>query len=82
MASGDDKAASQAGHMAAPTSNADAHLTLANGEPSTHGAKLTFQLCSDMECESNVGLGNSRGTRTRFAKWDLGPGRGLGEKER
>ncbi|MGZ3234538.1 MAG: hypothetical protein ACXWIW_11805, partial [Croceibacterium sp.] len=45
MASGDDKAASQAGHMAAPTSNADAQLTLANGEPSTHGAKPPFALC-------------------------------------
>jgi hypothetical protein len=39
MASGDDKAASQAGHMAAPTSNANAQLTLAKGEPSTQGAK-------------------------------------------
>jgi len=39
MASGDEKAASQAGHMAAPTSNANAHLTLAKGEPSTQGAK-------------------------------------------
>jgi hypothetical protein len=39
MASGDDKAAEQAGHMAAPTSNAHAQLTLANGEPSTQGAK-------------------------------------------
>lgn len=42
MASGDDKAAPKAEHMAAPTSNANAHLTLANGEPSTHGAKRTF----------------------------------------
>lgn len=40
MASGDEKAASQAGHMAAPTSNANAQLTLAKGEPSTQGAKL------------------------------------------
>jgi hypothetical protein len=39
MASGDEKAASQAGHMAAPTSNANAQLTLAKGEPSTQGAK-------------------------------------------
>ena len=39
MASGDDKAAEQAGHMAAPTSNAHAQLTLANGEPSTQGAE-------------------------------------------
>jgi hypothetical protein len=41
MASGDEKAASQAGHMAAPTSNANAQLTLAKGEPSTQGAKQT-----------------------------------------
>jgi hypothetical protein len=39
MANGDDKAASQAGHMAAPTSTANAQLTLAKGEPSTQGAK-------------------------------------------
>ena len=39
MARGDDKAATKAGHMAAPTSNAAAQLTLANGEPSTQGAK-------------------------------------------
>jgi hypothetical protein len=39
MASGHEKAASQAGHMAAPTSNANAQVTLAKGEPSTQGAK-------------------------------------------
>lgn len=39
MARGDDKAATKAEHMAAPTSNAVAQLTLANGEPSTQGAK-------------------------------------------
>jgi len=38
MASGDDKAASKAGHMAAPTSTCKAQLTLAKGEPSTQGA--------------------------------------------
>ena len=37
MASGDDKAASKAGHMAAPTTKCSAQMTLANGEPSTHG---------------------------------------------
>jgi hypothetical protein len=41
MANGDDKAASQAGHMAAPTSTVNAQLTLAKGEPSTQGAKRT-----------------------------------------
>ena len=38
MASGDDEAASKAGHMAAPTTKCIAHMPLANGEPSTHGA--------------------------------------------
>ncbi len=42
MARGDDKAATKAEHMAAPTSNAVAQLTLANGEPSTQGAKLSL----------------------------------------
>jgi hypothetical protein len=38
MASGDDKAASQAEHMAAPTSRRGSpKKPLANGEPSTHG---------------------------------------------
>src|SRR5918998_632613 len=41
MARGDDKAATKAEHMAAPTSNAVAQLPLANGEPSTQGAKQT-----------------------------------------
>jgi hypothetical protein len=43
MASGHEKAASQAGHMAAPTSNANAQVTLAKGEPSTQGAKRTAE---------------------------------------
>jgi len=38
MASGDDNAASKAGHMAAPTTKCIAQMPLANGEPSTHGA--------------------------------------------
>jgi hypothetical protein len=38
MASGDDKAAAKAGHMAAPTTKCSAQLTLANGVPSTQGA--------------------------------------------
>ena len=42
MARGDDKAATKAGHMAAPTSLAEAfNKTLANGEPSTHGTSRT-----------------------------------------
>jgi len=41
MARGDDNAATKAEHMAAPTSNAVAQRTLANGEPSTQGAKRT-----------------------------------------
>jgi len=53
MASGDEKAASQAGHMAAPTSNANAQLTLAKGEPSTQGAKRT----SESGRNPNVALG-------------------------
>ena len=43
MARGDDNAATKAEHMAAPTSNAVAQRTLANGEPSTQGAKPTFK---------------------------------------
>ena len=40
MASGDDKAASKAGHMAAPTTKCSVQMALANGEPSTHGAAV------------------------------------------
>jgi hypothetical protein len=41
MASG-DKAASKAGHMAAPTTTGSVSNTLVNGEPSTHGAMVAF----------------------------------------
>jgi hypothetical protein len=45
MASGDEKAASKAGHMAAPTTTCSVSNTLANGEPSTHGAVADPPLC-------------------------------------
>lgn len=44
MASGDEKAAPKAGHMAAPTTTCSVSNTLANGEPSTHGAVAVRQL--------------------------------------
>ena len=45
MASGTWKAASKAGHMAAPTSAVQKlQKILANGEPSTHGLKRLFWL--------------------------------------
>jgi hypothetical protein len=59
MASGDEKAASQAGHMAAPTSNANAQITLAKGEPSTQGAKRTCK--SAGVSYSSIALRNSAG---------------------
>ena len=49
MARGDDKAATKAGHMAALTSNAVAQLTLANGEPSTQGAKRTCSCLQEFD---------------------------------
>ena len=42
MASGSCTPHQKAGHMAAPTSLAAHQLTLANGEPSTHGVNETF----------------------------------------
>jgi hypothetical protein len=77
MASGDEKAASQAGHMAAPTSNANAQLTLAKGEPSTQGAKRNErswplpdrQLSGAENVEADVHLRSS--TVGRPSSWDL-----------
>ena len=42
MASGLRVPHKQAAHMAAPTEGQNIKNTLANGEPSTHGAKRTF----------------------------------------
>jgi len=42
MASGLCVPHKQAAHMAAPTEGQNIKNTLANGEPSTHGAKRTF----------------------------------------
>jgi len=42
MASGPCVPHQQAAHMAAPTKGQSIKNTLANGEPSTHGAKRTF----------------------------------------
>ena len=42
MASGHRVPHQQAAHMAAPTEAQNIKITLANGEPSTHGAKRTF----------------------------------------
>jgi hypothetical protein len=44
MASGLYVPHQQAAHMAAPTEGQDIKKTLANGEPSTHGAKRTFKV--------------------------------------
>jgi hypothetical protein len=41
MASGQCVPHQQAAHMAAPTEGQNIKITLANGEPSTHGAKRT-----------------------------------------
>jgi hypothetical protein len=43
MASGLCVPHKQAAHMAAPTEGQNINKTLANGEPSTHGAKRIFQ---------------------------------------
>ena len=43
MASGLCVPHNQAAHMAAPTEGHNIKNTLANGEPSTHGAKRTFE---------------------------------------
>ena len=43
MASGLCVPHKQAAHMAAPTEGQNIKNTLANGEPSTHGAKRTFR---------------------------------------
>jgi hypothetical protein len=42
MASGSSVPHQQAAHMAAPTEGQNIKKTLANGEPSTHGAKRTL----------------------------------------
>ena len=42
MASGQCVPHKQAAHMAAPTEGQNIKKTLANGEPSTHGAKRTL----------------------------------------
>jgi len=42
MASGLCVPHQQAAHMAAPTEGQNIKITLANGEPSTHGAKRTL----------------------------------------
>jgi hypothetical protein len=76
MASGDEKAASQAGHMAAPTSNANAQVTLAKGEPSTQGAKrkvrfwaasqlLLLADCVDLVSDEHVLPGRDRASGRR-----------------
>jgi hypothetical protein len=44
MASGLCVPHQQAAHMAAPTEGQNIKKTLANGEPSTHGARRTFHL--------------------------------------
>jgi hypothetical protein len=44
MASGLCVPHQQAAHMAAPTEGQNIKKDLANGEPSTHGAKRTFKL--------------------------------------
>jgi len=44
MASGLCVPHQQAAHMAAPTEGQNIKKTLANGEPSTHGAKRTFAI--------------------------------------
>ena len=46
MASGLCVPHKQAAHMAAPTEGQNIKNALANGEPSTHGAKRTFQVTS------------------------------------
>jgi hypothetical protein len=38
----------QAAHMAAPTEGQNIKNTLANGEPSTHGAKRTFDFADNI----------------------------------
>ena len=43
MASGLRVPHKQAAHMAAPTEGQNIKKALANGEPSTHGAKRTFR---------------------------------------
>ena len=44
MASGHRVPHKQAAHMAAPTEGQNIKKTLANGEPSTHGAKRTLRI--------------------------------------
>jgi hypothetical protein len=57
MASGLCVPHKQAEHMAAPTEGQSINKTLANGEPSTHGAKRPFGApksdCSSSPSESN-----------------------------
>jgi hypothetical protein len=48
MASGLSVPHQQAEHMAAPTSNAEHQITLAKGEPSTHGYSRLFRMSHSM----------------------------------